>query len=433
MAETSNRLNYQPLVDPLEIRVLALKRTTSENPSITCELHHTYLPAQPAITKNRHTLRSYHALSYEWGSPNDGGDFITIDGVSVWIRQNLHDALKQLSADEDSGELFIWVDALCINQEDLEEKSRQVAMMGDIFHKAERVIAWLGPARDDSDVAMDLMAETSKVEALVQGPERQREIDAGECAEAEAMVKLCHRSYWKRMWIVQELFLARDCVVRCGAKAVPRDAFENSLGATQQGQGWIWKGLKWEEGPANHYRLSRWRRGNMKAGLRWWINTCVQGGFQAADAHDYIYALLGVAEDCRDGEMIVPSYEKAPVQVFLEVINSRAFQVLGPEKVYGDEVGYRIALSLAGRMGIDLDPNDITLSRDDIKAVFGLKSKFPNVVDAYPQTSRSHVDADIDYMVVFVFGVITVGTIAFGVFLLRSLLGRVFSPFSSGS
>jgi hypothetical protein len=191
MAETSNRLNYEPLVDPLEIRVLVLKRTTSKNPAITCELHHTYLPAQPAITKNRHTLRSYHALSYEWGSPDNGGNYIAIDGVSVWVRQNLHDALKQLSADED--ELCIWVDALCINQENLEEKSRQVSMMGDIFHKAERVIAWLGPARDNSDVAMDLMADSSKVEMLVQDPERQREIDAGECAEAEAMVKLCHR------------------------------------------------------------------------------------------------------------------------------------------------------------------------------------------------------------------------------------------------
>lgn len=121
-------------------------------------------------------------------------------------------------------------------------------MMGDIFRNTKSAIAWLGPARDDSDIAMDLMVDNRKVERLVTGREKQHEINVGTCLEAEAIYKLCHRSYWKRVWIIQEIHLARDYVVWCGTKTIPRNRFKSSLVATlRASQSWTWRGNGLEE------------------------------------------------------------------------------------------------------------------------------------------------------------------------------------------
>jgi hypothetical protein len=94
----------------------------------------------------------YVALSYVWGS-NESQQKIRIDGVNATIHRNLHDFLLLLR--ERKIESLLWADALCINQDDEEEKSREVNRMGQIYGKAAAVYHWLGPSRDDSDYLFD--------------------------------------------------------------------------------------------------------------------------------------------------------------------------------------------------------------------------------------------------------------------------------------
>lgn len=103
----------------------------------------------------------YKALSYEWGLPSDDDPNITIDGHMVRIRKNLFDCLKQTSSViHHLGFLLLWVDALCINQNDGAEKSQQVQKMREIFSSAEEVFAWTGPMANDSDHAIDILNST---------------------------------------------------------------------------------------------------------------------------------------------------------------------------------------------------------------------------------------------------------------------------------
>ncbi|KAK6613565.1 het domain protein [Botrytis cinerea] len=95
----------------------------------------------------------YEALSYVWGSFDDPPHFIYINGNSLSITANLHAALRRLR--NHNLERVIWVDALCINQQDDQEKGLQIQLMARIYGQANRVIVYFGEAADDSDMAFE--------------------------------------------------------------------------------------------------------------------------------------------------------------------------------------------------------------------------------------------------------------------------------------
>lgn len=92
----------------------------------------------------------YTALSYSWGDHNSTR-CIWLDGRVEQVTASLEVALRELA---ERGVETVWVDALCIAQSDTYEKVYQLGQMGTIFSKAAKVVAWLGPAAEDSDVAM---------------------------------------------------------------------------------------------------------------------------------------------------------------------------------------------------------------------------------------------------------------------------------------
>ncbi len=376
------RINYKGLTDPLEIRVLVLKKTTGNDP--TCLLQHIYLAGrenQPPINKQG-DIRTYHALSYEWGEKRHGRD-ITVDSIYVRIHRNLYEALKQIRS-EQKDDLCLWIDALCINQEDLEEKSQQVGMMGKIFRNAEGVIAWLGVASDDSEKAMDLMADHNNMRQVLMGSHIDDPMP-------QAIVKLCHRSYWRRVWIIQELYLARNHVVRCGTKAIPRAEFEDSLAVTHDTDlPWTWKEM--ENSPADQHRRARERRDYAIQGakfnkLRRWMTMCIDSDFQASNERDYIYALVGISDDCKDGQ-IVPNYEKRPADVLLEAISTKSFGWFRVNNNRGSDRDYKRAIALAEKMGLHLD------LRNSIKKNFGVKISEPAESDS--DVSDASIEPDSD-------------------------------------
>ena len=113
----------------------------------------------------------------------------------------------------------IWVDALCISQEDLNEKASQVAIIGDIFAKAKTVLVWLGQDRENSLLVFsrtsDQLLDTLTT-IVVKNSERDRRI-------ARAWVDLLAGDYWTRTWIVQEVILARSILVHCGSACMDWD------------------------------------------------------------------------------------------------------------------------------------------------------------------------------------------------------------------
>jgi hypothetical protein len=132
---------YKPLEAFGQFRLLALLPSEDDSAGIESRIVHSSIQDAP----------SYEALSYAWGK--DVADRpILIDGKPFNIRNNLYDALRRLHLVDKAREL--WIDAICINQIDVEERNFQVAQMGNIYANAKEVAIWLGAEADESDGAM---------------------------------------------------------------------------------------------------------------------------------------------------------------------------------------------------------------------------------------------------------------------------------------
>jgi hypothetical protein len=204
---TEHPLNslYSPLQDSDEIRVLHL-RSRSSSDNIISTLKHVKFSEDP----------TYEALSYVWGSP-EVTKVINLDGVELPVRENLYCALDHLRLENKTR--ILWIDALCINQIDEKERNHQVAQMGTIYQSAERVVAWLGDSDDSSSSAFRAILDTK--EWYVIKEESQNRLNRGskislQTAFFQCVLDLFSRPYWTRMWIIQEVLLARKLLFQCG-------------------------------------------------------------------------------------------------------------------------------------------------------------------------------------------------------------------------
>ncbi|KAF1999721.1 hypothetical protein P154DRAFT_212764 [Amniculicola lignicola CBS 123094] len=197
----------------------------------------------------------YEAISYVWGNPRKRRD-ITIDGVTLSVTENLHGALTAFrhrpvaaSSDEPDASTALsrtqpvrrlWVDAVCINQEDLQERISQVELMSFIYAGARRVLSWLGweegeegrrhvqdairfihafmkdPEAGLSDARVLLLHHdylADPTEDLAQLSEDDRLRFAEQAPKWEAVKSFFEIEYFHRAWIVQELGLAREALL----------------------------------------------------------------------------------------------------------------------------------------------------------------------------------------------------------------------------
>src|SRR6266536_377892 len=139
---------------------------------VACELTHFTFREKP----------KYDALSYTWGS-HEREHKILLNGKDFWVGRNLWNALIHLGVDDSGGGRVLWVDAICINQKDIDEQNRQLRLMPFIYAKAQTVLAWLGPGLEEAP-----------------------------------FWTLGARDYWKRLWIVQEIGKARRLEVHWGSE-----------------------------------------------------------------------------------------------------------------------------------------------------------------------------------------------------------------------
>lgn len=281
----TNDYIYEPLgCELLEIRILKIEPSESWLSDICCHLEHRLL-GQPAT--------SYEALSYIWDSGMENTP-ILVNGRRCVVTANLESFLRHRR--HAHCVIEIWVDAVCINQRDVAEKSRQINLMYIIYGFATNIMVWLGKEDDDSDLAMD---EPSR---LGEGsPYNKMHIITGKTLTA--LHKLLSRTWWSRVWIIQEIFWGgagiklekmRD---RCGHKELTWMTLVKAAAKMQSH-----KDDQRQYFPAldNIFALESLRHqlGDMKdvpADERLVFDTVAQyRNFQATNPKDKIYALLGV-------------------------------------------------------------------------------------------------------------------------------------------
>lgn len=187
--------HYDKLEGSNDIRLVVLPPGSFYS-SVRCDIIHVDLAEAP----------DYEALSYTWAG-EDGDKSLTgailcgPDDQRIPITRNCEAALRHLRLERETR--VLWVDAICINQTTLEERNHQVSIMSKIYRTASRVVVYLGEATRDSDEFIHLL--NNKIYAY-------RSIQ-----QAKLMLR---RRWFKRLWVLQEITLARRAVVMCGDKTV---------------------------------------------------------------------------------------------------------------------------------------------------------------------------------------------------------------------
>jgi hypothetical protein len=264
----------------------------------------------------------------------------------------------------------IWIDALSIDQTNTIERNHQVQMMGNIYKDAERVVVWLGPAKEGSAFAMKALAEPQSL------MERAADFDEFEHTSISA---LCERSYWTRVWVQQEIYLARQVKIYCGSQSISDATFDHSLSKlTEVGANGRCPNVRVNESPANRIMRSKRRVPQALNSLYIWLNLGITMGLQTSEPRDLIYAMLGISSDFGP-EHIVPDYDKPLLKVYLDTIalceprqhrnNTTRFQRLLAEKLgldYDDELQCSLAekLEQASRTRFDGRAEDISSIQD---------------------------------------------------------------------
>lgn len=219
---------YAPLDETKrEIRVLQVSRCDATDKQQRRKLKANLLPVSldddPA----------YLALSYTWGDPSPVGSFKTDHigaGDTFRYNQGVFDIVNTLVPEDSTSTLYLWIDALCINQSDMKERESQVLLMGDVYTKTRSVLIYLGEPNLETSLAIELCY---KIEDCVQAygdavgaiPEEKFKTISTQLGISLStwlnLPSLFSRRWFTRYWIIQEASLGPDPVAICGKEAVP--------------------------------------------------------------------------------------------------------------------------------------------------------------------------------------------------------------------
>jgi hypothetical protein len=316
------RFEYEPIdLEGHSFRLVQLSK--GEDGPIQCELFDAWLhDAKNAI--------EYEALSYTWGGTDKPYE-IEMNGGKMPITENLSLALRHLRYQHQ--DRIVWIDAICIDQDNDKERGHQVRQMASIYKTAERVIVWLGQATSATDLILrymqELERETAKYACNNWKASDKRWMDIWSSVQPvlanahtdlisqqqEGLRILLNRSWFKRVWVIQEIANARTAEVMCGTKSVLARTFSlmpSLVGITPDPHcqavldimpGPTRKNSWWTQNRDLHTLLLKFQ------------------GSEASDPRDTIYALLGISSDGCDNGILVPNYEKTIEEVIHDTIS----------------------------------------------------------------------------------------------------------------
>ena len=322
----------------------------------------------------------YEALSYVWGQSDPPAE-IVCNGERMQVTPNLGAGLQRLRypksnisvrrrysendlsihhktpdqsgpiQPERTGPRRIWVDAICINQQDLRERSQQVSIMRDIYRLAADVVIWLGEDNGQAAAAIDFM---EKIANLVRKQTGKYLPASAEIDPADQIYKILYnsdatyliaamwffdREWFRRVWIVQEVAYAKHPLMVIGHLSV--GFLDVALSAcwlfagTLQGFLNLSKNSTEKVERVTHILKSRVGGPLPLLLLRTWQ-------MDATDSRDKIYALLGLSspwEDCHKNQgqnlAITPDYSRTLVEVYSNVVRKFLSRPKDPVKMEG--------------------------------------------------------------------------------------------------
>jgi len=313
---------------------------------------------------NFDTSLEYDALSYMWGDPTKTR-IIRIDGHDTGIAENLFLALNDIR--QTKTPLVIWIDALCINQDDNEELNHQVQQMRTIYSKAAMVHAWIDEQIDPNDwgvqeinrfaqYASDNPEEAAQLVSRVNGyaedmdkPDFARLL-GGQPERWKPVAELLNDPYWHRLWIQQELILAHQVIFHCRKtlvstyltdifsvvlmvaslrNAMPHTSLDRQyldhefvpslaiLRVGRSGQSPESTAIDGEcatEGMMKFLPKFPFAPGTLLSNL----HSC--RGLKAANQRDYVHGLLGMSSDVEPGDIEV-NYEDTIAQTYTKTVS----------------------------------------------------------------------------------------------------------------
>lgn len=181
---------------------------------------------------------AYAAISYTWGEEPPRRT-IYLNGERVRLRENIYQALKSIlrlrarnsgfhqlqrtiqihDHSRKAAECeYFWIDSICIDQASLIERNHQVGMMGNIFSNAYLLIAWLGP---ESDRSIEVMQAIRTYEPSLE-PVPISFAPPSFSQHLRDMLNIFGNiDYWSRLWVVQEIILAKDILISWGDEFLP--------------------------------------------------------------------------------------------------------------------------------------------------------------------------------------------------------------------
>ena len=231
----------------------------------------------------------YEALSYRWSS-SAGTQDIKCNDKQFLITDSCKKALEYLR----SQHCWLWVDLICIDQNNISEKGHQVRLMSQIYVNAQRTIVWLG---EDADIDSNCLADIgSAVSRLSRPPvKRLNPVDPwlrGKVRTPPASVdRFFRREWFSRIWILQEIALAKEVLSFCGAQLVSWkkcSAFLETL-RKQQRLPLAWRSANNLMRFCSLYQSCRVNGGVDIAQALFQARAC-----DASDPRDKVYALYGV-------------------------------------------------------------------------------------------------------------------------------------------
>jgi hypothetical protein len=277
----------------------------------------------------------YIALSYCWGNATKTKEIFLSGKGFIEVTPNLFDVLVDVVCTNwfrrsgthkyEGNSVLLWVDALCINQEDPVERSQQVRQMRQIYSKASEVISWIPCG---SEQAVDYLVRNrfngEGIETEVQLPSRKRIVDVsvnGSNTENDGMLlkedetrkewvnqgwdimeDFFTQAYWRRVWVIQEVAVATKVTVLCGNYEIPWDDVAAVLAMWKKNPDIVpvdkrayLKAMHLAEF-RDRFQVKREPISLLDA-MRWSYQT------EATDPRDKIFGLLGL---CHDGATYVP-------------------------------------------------------------------------------------------------------------------------------
>lgn len=267
----------------------------------------------------------YTAISYTWGSQY-GSHPIFVNDHSLLVPKNLWRFLNSARTVGGSLSSWLWIDMISINQADISERGRQVNLMPAIFGTADLVNVWLGPAYLGSDAALIALARNNNT---WRSPSQRRKIWASH--GGPGIRELCQRPYWKRLWVYQELKLARNIQLMCGTKTIAWNQFRIFLSLAETDLSAKLPrlpGLVQDSVDSPAMKMVKLNSESVHTHL--WSLIQITQHLRCANTRDKAFALLGA---CTEGHENVKTDYAMPIPTLINKVLHESYKLYPPESL----------------------------------------------------------------------------------------------------